>query len=93
MREVYAESLGQLTGYSLGGTWCPAVFKKDRGGYGVRILLGVSISQRYLSSRYGYYDLDDGHVITRCPRGYTKQFKGAKVVDLLDAMKKWETEE
>lgn len=93
MKEVHVASLGRLAGYTFGGKWCPAVFKKDRGGYGVRILLGASFSTRGTSQSYGYYDLDDNHVITSCPRGYTKQFKGAKVVDLLDVMRKWETKE
>ena len=81
-REINLESLGLLASYDI-GKFSPAVWKKPDGAYCVRTLEGMSFNRSGSCCRsWGYFDLDKDGIITSCPRGLTKRFKGCKVRDI-----------
>lgn len=84
-REIQLERLGRIASMANPFTHelQPAVWKKTKSdGYGVRVLMGYSAYGLRTSVSWDYFDLDANGVITACPRGMTRQFKGLKVVNI-----------
>ena len=86
---MIVESLGEIVGYNF-GTYSPGVRKKEDGSYTVRILDSYSVSRSgSRSTSYAYFDISKDGIITSCPRGTTKMFKGRKVEGLDEAVERY----
>jgi hypothetical protein len=48
----------------------------------IRIVSKMSINNRSSSYAFDYFELDENNKVTKCPRGYTKMFKGAIIKDI-----------
>jgi hypothetical protein len=89
MKEMNLEGIPGLASMTLpwgDRRFCPAIVKQEKegGGYSIRIL--VSSSQNFrsggVSNSWDYFTTDAEGVITQCPRGMTKEFKGWKIRDI-----------
>lgn len=48
----------------------------------IRIISKATYGNRSSSFSFDYFELDENGIIKKCPRGYTKEFKGTKVIEL-----------
>jgi hypothetical protein len=48
----------------------------------IRFVNKFSSNGRSSNMSFGYFELDSDGIITQCERGYTKDYKGAKVIEL-----------
>ena len=88
------ESYFDLAGYHFGGTFHPPVIKKNDGTFQIRILKESTMSRTGISTvNYEYFYTDKKGVITQCPRGLTKEFKGRKVEDVAKVAKELATKD
>lgn len=71
----------ELASYWWGDRWSPAVHRKGD-GYGIRFIKSASFSGGNRSFTYDYFELDAAGVITVAPRGYARDFKPGRVVDI-----------
>lgn len=79
----------ELASYWWGAKWCPAVYAKAERGYGIRFLKSATKSWSGSSFSFDYFELDRDGVITTAPRGYAKQFKPGRVVDIEQAAERF----
>ena len=72
--------------YWWGDRWSPAVHRKDSGGYGIRFIKSKTVSGRdhdpYTTLTFDYFELDADGLITRVPRGFARDYKPCRVVDI-----------
>lgn len=57
-----------------------ACINKDKTS--IRIEVSRSQKGRHVSVEWDYFELDKDNVITKCPRGWTKDFKGKHLTNL-----------
>lgn len=61
----------------------PAVFKKEEGGYGIRIKIGEAWNSGGTKTTWDYFDLDKTGLIIASPRGYAKTYnKKVRIIDI-----------
>lgn len=75
--------------YWFGATWCPAVHHRKEGGYGIRIVTRASQSGRSTHIGFDYFYLDADGLITTAPRGFAKEYKPGRVVDIAQAVERF----
>lgn len=71
--------------------WCPAVDRRDRGGYSIRFVKARTVSGDNVRTTYDYFELDDDGLITTAPRGFAKDFKPGRVVDIAAEVERYAT--
>jgi hypothetical protein len=71
-----------LASYWFGAQWCPAVQKYERGTYSIRVSRGESLSRGSRTDHYDYFELAADGTVDTAPRGYAKDFKPGRVVDI-----------
>lgn len=76
------EASFELESYWWGVTWCPAVQRKDSGSYVIRIVRNRTLSGSAENVNYDFFELDADGLISIAPRGYARQFKPCRVVDI-----------
>lgn len=82
----------QLAGYFFGEKFCPAIFKQDKGGYGIRIKAGGSWRGQRVTAVYDYFALDDTGLIIASPRGLAKEYnKRVRIVDITEGVERHKT--
>ena len=72
----------ELASYWYSDRWCPAVTQYADGTYGIRILRSETITGSSQTVSYDYFYLDPDGTITTAPRGYAKDYKPGRVVDI-----------
>jgi hypothetical protein len=80
MAEIAAQF--ELASYWFGEKWCPAVHRKTGGGYGIRIVKSMTRVGLNRSVTYDYFEVDADGTIDTAPRGYAREFKPGRVVDI-----------
>jgi hypothetical protein len=83
------EQMFTLQGYWWGTKWCPAVARREEGGYAIRVVKSVSISGSSESVSYDYFHLDEDGTVTSAPHGYARVFKPGLVVDVAQALERY----
>lgn len=81
----------RLASYWWGSRWCPAVARKDSGGYAIRVVRSETISGPNRNVTYDYFEIDADAVIATAPRGYAKDYKPGRVVDIEAAAARFAT--
>lgn len=76
--------------YWFGGTWCPAVARKGD-GYRIRVVKATTRSDYSRSTTYDYFEFDAEGVVTTAPRGYARDYKPGRVVDIAAAAVRYAT--
>lgn len=76
------EASFELESYWWGQKWCPAVHRKDSGGYGIRIVRSRTLLGDNENVTYDFFELDAEGLVTIAPRGHAKEFKPGRVVDI-----------
>jgi hypothetical protein len=71
----------ELASYWFSGAWCPAVFAAKH-GWSIRVVKSHSFSSASQSVTYDYFELALDGTITTAPRGYAKDFRPGRVVDI-----------
>jgi hypothetical protein len=79
------EAQFELASYWMGIKWCPAVARKDDGGYSIRTVKGRHTYPGGENVSYDYFELDADGVVTTAPRGHAKTYRPGRVVDIADA--------
>lgn len=69
----------RLSSYWFGSTWCPAVDRRENGGYQIRVLAGETTRGLDTTTSYDYFYLDPEGIILATPRGYAKDFKPGRI--------------
>lgn len=72
--------------------WCPAVYETGR-GYGIRVVQSRSTNTVGRQVTYDYFAIDADGLITTAPRGYAKEYKPGRVVDIAAAVERFATPE
>lgn len=84
------EARFELIGYRwFDGAWKAAVIKKDDGTAQIRVLT----SRRGNTDRYGYFEINADGVITASPRGHARDYNGARITGLDEAVAKYATDD
>jgi hypothetical protein len=82
----------QLVSYWwFGPKWCPAVYPSAAAGYGIRVLKSVTGSGDSQHFVFDYFELGADGTVEVAPRGYAKQFKPGRVVDIEAAAARYAT--
>ena len=95
LREIPFESIEKrfkLAGYRWGPTWCPAVDRRNSGGYLIRILKGERRRGGQVSVDYDYFETDADGTVEIAPRGYARDFKPGRITGLDAAVAKYAAE-
>lgn len=74
------------------GRFQPAVWKKDGGGYGIRLLTGSSWDgySGTTRTRWEYFHTDETGIVTESPRGLGKEYNGRyRITGLEKAVEKY----
>jgi hypothetical protein len=79
------EQAFDLASYWFGVKWYPAVHETAQ-GYGIRVIKSQSFSDINRSYTYDYFKLDADGVVTTAPRGFAKDYKPGRVVDIEAAL-------
>ena len=80
----------QLGSYWFGTKFCPSMYKKENGGYGIRIKTGESWHGQNQSQSWDYFELDETDLILHSPRGLAKEYnKKVRVIDIEKGVKKY----
>lgn len=74
--------------YWFGGTWCPAVDHRGA-GYAIRVVKSLTISGANRNFTYNYFELDAEGLITVAPRGFARDYKPGRVVDIKAAVERY----
>lgn len=86
------ETKFMLASYWFGEKFCPAIFKQDKGGYGIRIKAGGSWRGQRVTAVYDYFALDDTGLIISSPRGLAKEYnKRVRIVDITEGVERHKT--
>ena len=80
----------ELGAYWFGDKWCPAVVKTGR-GYRIRVVKSETLGANTRNTTYDYFDLDADGLITVAPRGYARDYKPGRVVDIAAAVERYAT--
>lgn len=91
----YISNYLPLASYTMFGKFHPAVYKKydSKGefeGYGIRVI--TKRIQKFNGSTeytWDYFELDKEGVVTKCPRGHTKQYKGTTIDNIEQAVEEY----
>ena len=83
------EKTFDLASYWFGQKWCPAVDRRSEGGYHIRVVKSETRTGSNVTSSYDYFYLGDDGTITTAPRGYAKDFKPGRVVDIKVAVERF----
>lgn len=66
----------------------PGVFEREAGGFGIRIKVGESRYGGHFTVRWDYFELDSTGLITKSPRGYSKQYTNkVRILDIAEEAK------
>lgn len=76
--------------YWFGHTWCPAV-GTIRGGYQVRFIKSETVTLASRQVSYDWFELDADGLVLVAPRGYARDFKPGRVVDIAEAVERYAT--
>jgi len=76
----------QLASYFWGEKFCPAVARRNNGGYLIRVLASTRGTSTSQTTTYDYFELDADGVVTAAPRGYARDYKPGRVVGLDEAL-------
>lgn len=79
----------ELASYWSDGLWCPAVARREEGGYGIRLVRPAAGRRR--NSSYMYFHLDEDGTVTSAPVGYTRDYRPGRVVDVEAAVERFAT--
>jgi hypothetical protein len=71
----------QLASYWFGDKWCPAVHPTAT-GYGIRIVRSQTWHGANASVTYDYFELGPDGTVDIAPRGFARDFKPSRVVDI-----------
>ena len=82
----------QLAAYWWGDKFCPAVDRRDRGGYQIRVLKDERPRGGQVTTSYDYFELDEQGTVLVAPRGYAKDYKPGRIVGLAEAAAKYATQ-
>lgn len=82
----------ELASYWFGEKWCPAVHRNGE-GYGIRVVQSRTTNTVGRQVTYDYFALDADGLITTAPRGYAKEYKPGRVVDIAAAVERFATPE
>jgi NAD(P)H-nitrite reductase large subunit len=80
-----------LASYWFGGKWCPAVYRKVHGGYGIRVLWSVTVTGANRQVSYNYFEVDADGTITVAPRGWARAYNPGRVTDIEAAAERMAT--
>lgn len=72
--------------YWFGAKWCPAVDRKADGSYLIRIVSRASRSGNSSHIGFDYFYLDADGLITTAPRGFARDYKPGRVVDIAEVV-------
>lgn len=75
----------RLASYYWFGKFCPAVFRREDGTYGIRILASV----RGDTTTYDYFELAEDGIVLKAPRGYARNYKPGRIGGLDEALAKY----
>lgn len=76
--------------YWFGEKWCPAV-RRRKEGYGIRVVAKATQSGPNAYIGFDYFYLDDEGLITTAPRGFARDYKPGRVVDIEAAVELFAT--
>ncbi|MEV7267105.1 hypothetical protein AB0N38_26435 [Micromonospora aurantiaca] len=79
----------QLASYWFGRTFCPAVDRRDGGGFQIRILKNERPRGGQVTTSYDYFELDEQGTVEVAPRGFARDYKPGRVVGLAEAIEKY----
>ena len=79
----------ELASYWFGRTWCPAVDRSDGGGFSIRFVKSETLAGFSRSTTYDYFELDADGLITVAPRGFARDYKPGRVVDIAAAAEQY----
>lgn len=79
--------------YWWGDRWCPAV-ACDGDGYSIRVVAAETVQrtrsgEENVNTVFDYFYLDSEGVITTAPRGYARDYKPGRVVDIDAAVERF----
>jgi hypothetical protein len=77
--------------YWWGARWCPAVFRRDHGGYAIRYVKTQTVSGDDVRTTFDYFELDADGLITVAPRGFAREYKPGRVVDIAAQAERYAT--
>lgn len=80
----------ELASYWFGDKWCPAVHRTGH-GYGIRVLKSETLSLGHRQVTYDYFELDRDGVVDTAPRGFAKDWKPGRVIDIEAAAERFAT--
>jgi hypothetical protein len=75
--------------YWWGDRWKPAVHRRDGGGYGIRFVKTHTVYNTGSTTTFDYFELDDDGLITTAPRGFARDYKPGRVVDIAEAAERY----
>lgn len=76
--------------YWFGDRWSPAVHRKTD-GYGIRFVKSQTLYSTGSSTTYDYFELDADGLITVAPRGFAREYKPGRVVDIAAEAERYAT--
>jgi hypothetical protein len=76
--------------YWFGDRWCPAVHRSDD-GFGIRVVKSLTRSGIGSNFTFDYFYLDGDGLITTAPRGFARDYKPGRVVDIAAAVERFAT--
>jgi hypothetical protein len=77
--------------YWWGERWCPAVLRRNEGGYAIRYVKARTVVRDEVRTTYDYFELDDDGVIRLAPRGFAREYKPGRVVDIAAQAERYAT--
>jgi hypothetical protein len=89
LAEIEQRFLLDGASYWFGETWCPAVHHRKEGGYGIRVVATASQSGPNAYVGFDYFYLDTDGLITTAPRGFARDYKPGRVVDIAAAVERF----
>jgi hypothetical protein len=85
------EQIFDLESYWFGSKWCPAVWRRESGSYGIRVIKSLRLHPGGRDVTYDYFELDADGTVATAPRGYAREFKPGRVVDITEAVERYAT--
>jgi hypothetical protein len=91
LSDIKDDFLVDEASYWFGNKWCPSVRRRDEGGYAIRVVKSMTVSGSRKSFTFDYFYLDNDGLITVAPRGYARDYKPGRVVDIEAAVEQYAT--
>lgn len=90
LAEIEARFPLDAASYWFGDRWSPAVSRRV-GGFSIRVVKSSTFYGRNVSTNFDYFLLDDNGLITTAPRGFARDYKPGRVVDIAAAVERFAT--